>query len=320
MNSIGHLFRLTTFGESHGVAIGGIVDGMPSGVRIDIEAIQASMARRRPGNRLLTSTRKESDTVTLLSGIFEGKTLGTPIGFIIKNEDMRSGDYDHLNHVFRPNHADECYYRKYHHYDYRGGGRSSARETACRVVAGALAMQVLKPRGVRILAQLEEAGGKRDKAFSAIQEARSAGDSVGGIVKCTISGVCPNLGEPVYNKLSAALAGAMMSINAARGFELGGGFSMAQIRGTEAVKTDLNGGILGGISTGQDISFRVAFKPTPTLGVPVMGRNPAGEEVPIKPKGRHDPCVAVRAVPVIEAMAAMTILDFMLMNNAYEGL
>lgn len=316
-NRIGNLFSLTSFGESHGPAIGGVIDGMPAGVAIDMEALQREMARRRSGQDIMTSSRNEADEVEILSGVMDGVTLGTPIGFIIRNRDQRPEDYDHLKDVFRPSHADYTYQSKYGIRDHRGGGRASARETAARVVAGALAKQVLDKMGITIDA----------KSITNVAEV-SQGDSIGGIVSCVIKSVEPGIGEPVFGKLSAQLAEAMMSIPAAKGFEIGLGFDFVNHRGSEVLdnwmvvdgkittSTNYSGGIQGGISNGNDICFNVAFKPVATLMQPVEGVDSKGNTVTIEPKGRHDKCVVPRAIPVVEAMAAIVILDNVLMARA----
>lgn len=316
-NRIGNLFSLTSFGESHGPAIGGVVDGMPAGVRIDLEQVQQELARRRPGLGGMSSSRKETDEVEILSGIIDGVTLGTPIGFIIRNRDHRPEDYDHLKDVFRPSHADFTYQAKYGIRDYRGGGRASARETAARVVAGALAKQVLEKMGVTIAAQ------------PTINVAEvPQGDTYGGVVTCVIKGVEPGIGEPVFGKLSSQLAEAIMSIPAAKGFEIGLGFDFVNHFGSEVLDkfvlkdgkittaTNHSGGIQGGISNGNDICFNVVFKPVATLMQPVEGIDNDGNPVTIEPHGRHDQCVVPRAVPVVEAMAAIVVLDNVLINRA----
>ena len=316
-NRIGNLFSLTSFGESHGPAIGGVVDGMPAGVKIDMEKLQNEMARRRPGHGSVSSTRNESDEVEILSGIMDGVTLGTPIGFIIRNHDQRPEDYDLLKDVYRPSHADYTYQAKYGIRDHRGGGRASARETAVRVVAGALAKQALLQLGITISAQ-----SKTD--ISEIPQ----GDTIGGIVSCIIKGVDAGVGEPVFGKLSAQLAEAMMSIPAAKGFEIGLGFDFVNHLGSEVLDkwvvkdgkittaTNFSGGIQGGISNGSDICFNVAFKTVATLMQPVEGIDSRGNSVTIEPKGRHDQCVVPRAIPVVEAMAAIVVLDNVLISIA----
>ncbi len=348
-NTLGKIFTLTTFGESHGEAIGGIIDGCPAGVELDLEAIQQQLKRRKPGQSKITTQRREEDQVQFLSGIFEGKTLGTPIGFIIVNSDAKSKDYSHIKDVFRPSHADYTYAEKYGHRDYRGGGRSSARETACRVVAGAIARQLLK--GVSIQAYVSSVGdldlsvdykeldlsktdnnivrcpdsGMAEKMIALIDDIRKQGDTVGGIISCVIKGVPPGWGEPVFDKLHAELGKAMLSINAVKGFEYGSGFSGSRMKGSEhndefkkegGTTTNYSGGIQGGISNGEDIYFRVAFKPVATLMRDQQSVNEKGEEVTVKGKGRHDPCVVPRAVPIVEAMAALVLADQHLISKA----
>lgn len=347
-NSFGTLFKLTTFGESHGEAIGGVIDGCPAGIEIDLEEIQKEMARRKPGQSAIVTQRKESDTVKILSGIFEGKTTGTPIGFIIENDNQKSKDYSHIKDVYRPSHADYTYDQKYGNRDYRGGGRSSARETACRVAAGAIAKQLLKD--IRITAytsavgkiKLEKDyreldfneiennavrcpdGGMAQKMESYVREIRSQGDTVGGVVECVITNVPAGLGEPVFDKLHAKLGQAMLSINAVKGFEYGSGFKGAELKGSEhndlfnedgSTQTNLSGGIQGGISNGMDIYFKVAFKPVATIMQKQDTINSQGEMVEMQGKGRHDPCVVPRAVPIVEAMAALVLADFYLLNK-----
>ncbi|MCQ2128059.1 MAG: chorismate synthase [Bacteroidaceae bacterium] len=296
MNTFGNVLTLTTFGESHGVAVGGVIDGFPSGIDIDLNFIQNEVNRRRPGDILGATTRREDDQVQILSGVFEGKSLGTPIAFIIENKDHRSADYELFRDVFRPGHADYTYQVKYGIRDYRGGGRASARETVCRVVAGAFAKLVLKDLNIEIHAEVED----EEQLMQRIREAIADIDTCGGVVKCVIKGCPVGLGEPVYGKLHAALGEAMLSINAVKGFEYGEGFAAADMRGSEH-NAARSGGILGGISNGEDINFRVAFKPIPSLGREM--------------KCRHDVCAAPRAVPIVEAMAAIVILDYYLLNN-----
>ena len=350
-NSFGKLFKLTTFGESHGVAIGGIIDGCPSGIQLDFEAIQSEMDRRRPGQSDIVTQRKESDVVEFLSGIFEGQTTGTPIGFIIKNTDQKSNDYSHIKDVYRPSHADYTYDKKYGVRDYRGGGRSSARETASRVVAGAIAKQMLKD--VKIHAYTSSVGDLfldkpyQDLDFSLIEsntvrcpdevianqmiekirEIRKQGDTIGGTVTCVIQNIPVGLGEPVFDKLHAELGKAMLSINAVKGFEYGSGFCGAKMKGSEhndqfnsdgSTKTNLSGGIQGGISNGMDIYFRVAFKPVATIIQKQNTIDNQGNIVEMQGKGRHDPCVVPRAVPIVEAMAAIVLADFYLLNKTYQ--
>jgi chorismate synthase len=350
-NSFGKLFKLTTFGESHGVAIGGIIDGCPSGLEIDFEAIQGEMNRRKPGQSEIVTQRKEPDTVEFLSGIFEGKTTGTPIGFLIQNTNQKSQDYSHIKDIYRPSHADYTYEKKYGNRDYRGGGRSSARETACRVVAGAIAKQLLK--NVKINAYTSSVGDiflnkpYQDLDFSKIEgnpvrcpdeatselminrikEIRKEGDTIGGTVTCVLQNVPIGLGEPVFDKLHAELGKAMLSINAVKGFEYGSGFCGVQMKGSEhndlfnedgTTKTNLSGGIQGGISNGMDIYFRVAFKPVATLIQKQDALDSHGNIVEMQGKGRHDPCVVPRAVPIVEAMAALVIADYYLQNKIYK--
>ena len=347
-NSFGNIFRLTTFGESHGKAIGGIIDGCPAGYKIDLDHISYEMQRRKPGQSKIVTQRKEDDSVEFLSGIFEGKTTGTPIGFLIKNKDQKSKDYDHLKDSFRPSHADFVYEKKYGFRDYRGGGRSSARETACRVVAGAIAKQILE--NIDIYAFTSSIGtisidddyivdnqksiedsivrcpdiSISEKMINEIKNARKNGDTLGGIVKCIIKNVPIGLGEPVFNKLHSELGRAMLSINAVKGFEYGSGFNGTKMIGSEhndIIKTDettlsnYSGGIQGGISNGMDIYFNVAFKPVATIMKDQQTIDSKGKESVIKGKGRHDPCVVPRAIPIVEAMAAMVILDYYLINK-----
>ena len=347
-NSFGKLFTLTTFGESHGPAIGGIIDGCPAGITLDTEAIQAEMNRRKPGQSEIVTQRKEPDTVAFMSGVFEGQTTGTPIGFTIQNTNQKSNDYSHIKDVYRPSHADYTYEKKYGVRDYRGGGRSSARETACRVVAGAIAKQVLK--GVRIHAYTSSVGDLflekpyQDLDFSKIEsnavrcpdesianqmiekikEVRKEGDTIGGTVTCIIQNVPIGLGEPVFDKLHAELGKAMLSINAVKGFEYGSGFCGAKMKGSEhndqfnadgTTKTNLSGGIQGGISNGMDIYFRVAFKPVATIIQKQNTLDNQGNIVEMQGKGRHDPCVVPRAVPIVEAMAALVLADYLLLRK-----
>lgn len=331
MNSFGERLRLTTFGESHGPAIGGVIDGLPSGMKVNFDKLRLRMQERRPGQKN-TTQREEKDEPEFLSGLTsEGVTLGSPIAFIIRNKDVRPEDYDILAEAYRPNHADFTCQAKYHIRDYRGGGRASARETACRVVAGSLAEQFLAAKEIVVDAFLSKVGnstGTYEEMMAEVNRAREDKDSVGGVVSCVIEGLPAGIGEPVYDKLSARLAYAMMSINAAKGFETGGGFCMATGRGSETIdafylasdgkvktRTNHNGGILGGISTGMPVEFRVAFKPTPTIGKPLPLLSEAGEEFEAVVPGRHDPCVAVRAVPVVRAMACLVIADLLLQSR-----
>lgn len=349
-NSIGTLFKLTTFGESHGEAIGGVIDGCPSGIEISIEQIQNELDRRRPGQSNLTTQRKEGDKVQILSGVFEGKTTGTPIGFIIQNQDAKSKDYSQIKDVFRPSHADKVYNDKYGFRDYRGGGRSSARETATRVVGGAIARQALSHLNVDVWAYVSAVGEVEvsnhytnldcqkiesslvrcpdavtaQKMIERIEQVKKAGDSIGGIITCVIRNAPVGLGEPVFDKLHADLGKAMLSINAVKGFEIGSGFSSSRMLGSEhndlfnkdgSTKTNNSGGIQGGISNGEDIVMRIAFKPVATIMKDQPSINAYGEEKVLLAKGRHDPCVVPRAVPIVEAMALLTILDHYLRNK-----
>jgi chorismate synthase len=349
-NSYGTLFRLTTFGESHGEALGGIIDGCPPGIELDFEAIQKEMQRRKPGQSTIVTQRKEEDEVQFLSGIFEGKTTGTPIGFVIPNNNQKSNDYSHIRDSYRPSHADYVYEKKYGLRDYRGGGRSSARETASRVAAGAIAKQVIS--GIKINAFVSSVGeifidkpyqeldfsltetndvrcpdvASAKKMEDYIKEIKKQGDTVGGTITCVIQNVPIGLGEPVFDKLHAELGKAMLSINAVKGFEFGSGFCGAKMKGSEhndlfnedgTTKTNLSGGIQGGISNGMDIYFRVAFKPVATLlqKQDVLTNQGTIEEQ--QGKGRHDACVVPRAVPIVEAMAALVLTDFYLLNKMY---
>ncbi len=347
-NSFGTLFKLTTFGESHGKAIGGIIDGCPSGLEIDFDAIAFDMNRRKPGQSSITTQRNEADEVNFLSGIFEGKTTGTPIGFVIENTNQKSNDYSHIKEVYRPSHADYTYDKKYGHRDYRGGGRTSARETACRVVAGAIAKQLIND--IKINAFVSSVGDiyidkpyqKLDfsktetnavrcpdeatakKMITKIEAIKKEGDTIGGMVMCVLQNVPIGLGEPVFDKLHAQLGKAMLSINAVKGFEYGAGFCSTSMKGSEhndlfnkdgSTKTNLSGGIQGGISNGMDIYFRVAFKPVATIMQKQQTLDTQGNIIEMQGKGRHDPCVVPRAVPIVEAMAALVIADFVLLNE-----
>lgn len=347
-NSFGTIFKLTTFGESHGIAIGGVIDGCPAGLHLDMDAIQNEMNRRKPGQSEIVTQRKEPDTVEFLSGIFEGQTTGTSIGFIIKNANQKSKDYSHIKDVYRPSHADYTYDKKYGVRDYRGGGRSSARETACRVVAGAIAKQLLndvkinaftssvgnifidKPYQDLDLSKTENNAVRcpdeaiADKMIARIKEIRKEGDTIGGTVTCVLQNVPIGLGEPVFDKLHAELGKAMLSINAVKGFEYGSGFCGVQMKGSEhndifntdgSTKTNLSGGIQGGISNGEDIYFRVAFKPVATIMQKQETIDADGNIVEMQGKGRHDPCVVPRAVPIVEAMAALVLADYYLLNK-----
>ena len=346
-NTFGKLFKLTTFGESHGEALGGIIDGCPPGIEIDFQAIHAEMQRRKPGQSSIVTQRQEADEVQFLSGIFEGKTTGTPIGFLIPNTNQKSDDYSHIKETYRPSHADYVYEQKYGIRDYRGGGRSSARETASRVVGGAIAKQIIP--NIKINAFVSSVGeifidkpyqdldfsktesnavrcpdsatAKKMEAY--IKEIKKEGDSVGGTITCVIQNVPIGLGEPVFDKLHAELGKAMLSINAVKGFEFGSGFCGAKMKGSEhndlynadgTTKSNLSGGIQGGISNGMDIYFRVAFKPVATLLQKQNVLTTKGEIIEQQGKGRHDPCVVPRAVPIVEAMAALVLADYFLLK------
>ena len=357
MNTFGNIYRLTSFGESHGPGIGGVIDGCPSGIELDMGFIQSELNRRKPGQSKLTTPRKEDDEVQFLSGIYEGKTTGTPIGFIVWNKNQHSSDYDNMKEVYRPSHADYTYQMKYGIRDPRGGGRSSARETIARCVAGAIAKQILIQKGIQIHAFTSQVGPIQlsgsyqdydlslteetavrcpDKEVAAqmeslIAEVKAQGDTIGGVISCVIQGAPVGLGEPAFGKLHAALGHAMLTINAVKGFEYGDGFASANYRGSERndrffndngkinTHTNHSGGIQGGISNGQDIYFRVAFKPVATLLMEQETVNKEGEDTILKAKGRHDPCVLPRAVPIVESMAAMTILDYLLIQQTREG-
>ena len=322
MNTFGKILTLTTFGESHGPAMGGVLDGMPAGVEIDTEALQRFVDRRRTGQATGSSSRNEQDSVEILSGIYQGKTLGTPIGFLVRNTDARSSDYEELMNVYRPNHADFSWQAKYGIRDPRGGGRASARETVARVVAGGIAIQALAQLGITIESSLVT------DLEQSISQAASEGDTLGGIVSCTVKGVPAGLGEPLFGKLHAQLAAAMMSIPSVHGFEYGDGFEMASKRGSEVMDvfekrpdgsigtvTNHSGGIQGGICNGEDITMRIAFKPVPTLMRPVPTIDHDGNSVTLQPRGRHDVCVVPRALPIVESMAALVILDHYLLNK-----
>ena len=355
-NTFGNIFTLTTFGESHGVGIGGVIDGMPAGIDVDMDFVQQELDRRRPGQSQLTTSRAEADHVEILSGVFEGKTTGVPIGFLVRNENQHSSDYENMRNVFRPSHADFTYTQKYGLRDHRGGGRSSARETIARVVGGAFAKMVLRQLGISVTAYTSQVGNicvEKDYSqldFSLIEQnavrcpdpvvaermaqliidVKADGDTIGGVITCVVKGCPAGLGEPAFGKLHALLGSAMLSINAVKGFEYGEGFAGVNQRGSEqndiffndngAISTRSNhsGGIQGGISNGQDVYFRVAFKPVATLlrEQPTVDKD--GRETTLQVKGRHDPCVLPRAVPVVEAMAAMTILDAYLMNKTVK--
>lgn len=353
MNKFGTLFTLTSFGESHGTAIGGVIDGMPAGIAVDIDFIQSELDRRKPGQSSIVTQRKENDKVEILSGVFEGVTTGTPIGFVVYNSNMRSGDYENLRNIYRPSHADYAYSKHYGVRDHRGGGRSSARETVARVVAGAFAKLALRELGVKITAYTSQVGNielDRDykkydfsliesnavrcpdievaeKMASLIAEVKSSGDTIGGVITCVVSGVPAGWGEPVFDKLHAKLGSAMLSINAVKGFEYGMGFEGVVNRGSQMNDTFVNdegkvstltnnsGGIQGGISNGEDIYFRVAFKPVATLLQEVDTIDINGNKTSVTAKGRHDPCVLPRAVPIVESMAAMVLLDSYLLSK-----
>ncbi len=331
MNTFGRNLRLTTFGESHGKAMGGILDGMPGGVKIDIDVILRETARRRPGQSHLVTARNEKDIPEMLSGLTDDMvTLGTPIGFIVRNTDQRSGDYGEMASLYRPNHADFTYDQRYGLHEARGGGRASARETLNWVIGGAIARQLPCMQGISVNAKVISIGGVQgsdEELAAVVEEAMKRGDSVGGVVECTIEGVPAGIGNPVFGKLHAHLAQAMMSINAAKGFEYGDGFEAASMYGTDhadiftsengriVTKTNHSGGMQGGISNGMPIVFRVAFKPTPTLLRDIETVDKDGNERILKGKGRHDPCVALRAVPVVEAMAVLVLADELLSGN-----
>jgi chorismate synthase len=358
-NTFGHIFRLTTFGESHGEAVGGVVDGMPAGIDIDMEFIQSELNRRRPGQSAITTSRQEADQVELLSGVFEGKTTGCPIGFIVRNTNQHSNDYENMRNLFRPSHADYTYFEKYGIRDHRGGGRTSARITISRCVGGALAKLVLRQKGISIQAYTSQVGDialdkdynrydlsltetnaircpdqqKAAEMEALIAKVKAEGDTIGGIITCVIKGCPTGLGEPEFDKLHAALGQAMLSINAVKGFEYGDGFDSATMRGSQVndvfipspntnhpspitTATNHSGGIQGGISNAQDIYFRVAFKPVATILTQQQTVDKDGNATTFTARGRHDPCVLPRAVPVVESMAAMTILDYIFLRNA----
>ena len=357
MNTFGELFRLTTFGESHGPGVGGVIDGMPPGVEVDLDFIQHELDRRRPGQSALTTARKEGDKVEILSGVFEGKTTGCPIGFLVRNENQHSNDYDNLRNLFRPSHADFTYFKKYGLRDHRGGGRTSARETVARVVGGAFAKLALRRLGISITAYTSQVGHialsgtyadldlslvesnpvrcpdekVAEEMAKLIAEVKAEGDTIGGIISCVVKGCPPGLGEPVFGKLHARLGAAMLSINAVKGFEYGAGFAGVTQRGSEqndvfvrrsdgsiGTLTNRSGGIQGGISNGEDIYFRVAFKPVATLLREQQTVDIAGNAVSVKARGRHDPCVLPRAVPIVEAMTSMVLLDSYMFYSRYK--
>ena len=352
-NSFGNIFRLTTFGESHGPGVGGVIDGFPAGITIDMDFIQQELNRRRPGQSQLTTSRQEADKVEFLSGVFEGKSTGCPIGFIVWNKNQHSNDYENIRNLYRPSHADYTYTQKFGIRDHRGGGRSSARETISRVVGGALAKLALNQLGIRITAYTQQVGDikleksyqeynldlietndvrcpdpvKAEEMATLIKEVKAEGDTIGGVISCVIQGCPVGLGQPAFGKLHAALGNAMLSINAVKGFAYGEGFDSMDLRGSQQndvfynhdgridTRTNHSGGIQGGISNGQDIYFRVAFKPVATLLMEQQTVDIDGNDTIVKAKGRHDPCVLPRAVPIVEAMAAMTILDYYLINR-----
>jgi len=362
-NTFGKIFTLTTFGESHGVALGGVIDGCPAGLEIDLDFIQSELDRRKPGQSNIVTQRKESDKVEFLSGIFEGKTTGTPIGFIIRNENQKSQDYDHIIDAYRPSHADYTYDAKYGIRDHKGGGRASARATVSSVVGGAIAKILLKKYGIKISAYTSQVGEIKllkdyqsldlsktesnavrcpdeliaDTMIKKIEQVRKEGDTIGGVITCVSQHVPAGLGEPLFDKLHADLGKAMLGINAAKGFEIGSGFDGVKMKGSEHndqfiaisdkrqgksevhTKTNFSGGIQGGISNGEDVYFRVAFKPVATIMQKQMTVNKKGEEVEISGKGRHDPCVLPRAVPIVEAMTALVIADHLLRHRATKA-
>jgi len=353
-NSFGKLFKITTFGESHGLALGVVIEGCPAGLKIDEEKIRLEMQRRKPGQSKITTQRKEEDEIQILSGVFEGISTGTPIGIVIPNSDQKSKDYAHISDKFRPSHADYTYFEKYGIRDYRGGGRSSARETAARVAAGAIAKQLLATKGVSVQAFVSQVGDltleksyqeldlskaeenivrcpdpeTAEKMIDLIESVRLERDTIGGVVTCVIKNTPVGIGEPVFDRLHAELGKAMLSINAVKGFEYGSGFEGVKMRGSQHndsfVKegekihtlTNHSGGIQGGISNGEDIYFRVAFKPVATIMQDQESLNEAGESVIVSGKGRHDPCVVPRAVPIVEAMAALVIVDYILLAKS----
>jgi chorismate synthase len=347
-NTFGTVLRLTTFGESHGKALGGVLDGCPAGIELDLNAIQLQLDRRRPGQSAIVTQRKEEDEVEFFSGLFEGKTTGTPIGFVIRNKDQKSKDYSHIAASYRPSHADYVYDQKYGFRDYRGGGRSSARETVSRVVGGAIARQILP--NTTFNAYVSQVGDlKLNQEYTAlnfdlaesnpvrcpdpematkmeeyIRQVRKEGDTIGGVVSCVIKNVPVGLGEPVFDKLHGLLGHAMLSINAVKGFEYGSGFEGVSLKGSQhndaynsdgTTKTNFSGGVQGGISNGMDIYFRVAFKPVATLLQTYETIDKSGNSVTMQGKGRHDPCVVPRAVPIVEAMAALVLADLYLLNR-----
>ncbi len=348
-NSYGKTFVLTTFGESHGAALGGVIEGVPANIKINLEEVQKELDRRKPGQSAIVTQRKEGDEVEFLSGLFDGKTTGTPIGFTIRNANQKSKDYDHIKDKYRPSHADFTYDKKYENRDYRGGGRSSARETVCRVVAGAVAKQILAQKGIVVDAFVSAVGeivlnenlatielprqenivrcpdsDVAEKMIDYLKAVRKEGDTVGGVISCRVQGVPVGLGEPVFDKLHADLGKGLLSINAVKGFEFGSGFEGAKMRGSQhndefntdgTTKTNFSGGVQGGISNGAMITMRIAFKPIATLMRDQKSIDNKGNEVTVEGKGRHDPCVVPRAVPIVESMVAITILDHLLRNQ-----
>jgi chorismate synthase len=352
-NTFGRIFRISTFGESHGLGLGVVIEGCPAGLSIDEDFIRNEMQRRKPGQSKITTQRKEEDEFQILSGVFEGKSTGTPIGMVIMNTDQKSKDYSHIADKFRPSHADYTYFEKYGIRDYRGGGRSSARETAARVAAGAIAKIMLRHYDITVNAYVSQVGDLKleksylelnldnteinivrcpdsemaEKMISFIDEVRKSRDTVGGIVSCVAKGVPPGLGEPVFDRLHAELGKAMLSINAVKGFEYGSGFEGVKMRGSShndsfyqegdkvRTRTNYSGGIQGGISNGEDIYFNVAFKPVATIMQDQDSLNESGETVTVSGKGRHDPCVVPRAVPIVEAMAALVLADYLLISR-----
>ena len=355
-NSIGNIFKLTTFGESHGKAIGGVIDGCPAGLKLNTEFIQNELAKRKPGQSKIVTQRKEGDEVEILSGVFEGVTTGTAIGFTIKNTNQKSEDYSHIEDKYRPSHADYTYQTKYGIRDYRGGGRSSARETACRVVGGAIAKQVLKHYDIQVDAYVSQVGELKvikhyseldltstysnsvrcpdanlvDMMFNYIDKTRKVGDTIGGVISCVVTGTPAGLGEPVFDRLEADLAKGMLSINATKGFEIGSGFEGSMQKGSQhndefyvdnnniKTRTNNSGGVQGGISNGEDIFFNVAFKPVATIMQKQKTVNKKFEEVEVNGKGRHDPCVLPRATVIVESMAAMVMADHLLRNRTVQ--
>ncbi len=352
-NTFGKLFKISTFGESHGLGLGVVIDGCPAGLAIDEDFIRAEMQRRKPGQSKITTQRKEEDEFQILSGVFEGKSTGTPIGMVILNTDQKSKDYSHISDKFRPSHADFTYFEKFGTRDYRGGGRSSARETAARVAAGSIAKLLLKHYGISVQAYVSQVGDLKleknyqeldlnktednivrcpdqktaDLMIDYIDDVRKSRDTVGGIVSCVAKGVPPGIGEPVFDRLHAELGKAMLSINAVKGFEYGSGFEGVKMRGSEhndafyqdgdrvRTRTNHSGGIQGGISNGEDIYFNVAFKPVATIMQDQESVNESGETVTVSGKGRHDPCVVPRAVPIVEAMCALVLADYILLSR-----